>query len=103
MKTRDFCSRVAHELGCSQDFIFHVFTACIKVGKDIMAQGDEWRLPGLGKFFCTALPERRRDKDGIDRRDLDLHEADPLPKKKVECKFSPFKPTLVAVEEEDSE
>lgn len=83
--------------------MFFVFTTCIKVGKDLMAQGDEWRLPGLGKLFCTDLPERRKDQDGVEKRDLDLYEAAPLPKKKIECKFASFKPILSAVEEEDAE
>ena len=103
MKTRDFCGRVARELGTSQDFVFHIFTTCIKVGKDIMAQGDEWRLPGLGKLFCVTLPDRRKGRDGTERRDLDLHEEAPPPKKKVECKFASFKPVLAAVEDEDAE
>lgn len=64
-----------------------------------MAQGDEWRLPGLGKFFCEELPDRRQTKEGS-RRSLDLWQSAVEPKKKIKFDFVPFKPILQAVDEE---
>lgn len=67
-----------------------------------MAQGDEWRLPGLGKFYCTELPDRKSSKEGA-HRSLDSWQADSGPRKKIIFDFVPFRPTLTAVEEEDKE
>jgi hypothetical protein len=64
-----------------------------------MAQGEEWRLPGMGKFFCEDLPDRHKTKDGS-FRSLDEWEAAPQPKKKIKFEFVPFRPILSAVEEE---
>lgn len=80
----------------NQEDVFRVFLACIAYGKEIIAQGDEWRLPGLGKLFCTELPERTPGPDGRMVRTLDG-------KKKVKCKFASFKSATEGVKEEDAE
>jgi hypothetical protein len=86
----------------SQEEVFRVFAACIGFGKEIIAQGDEWRLPGLGKFYCQELPPRVPDESGKLKRSMDAWEDDP--KKKIRCKFTTFKSATDAVnEDEESE
>lgn len=103
MKTRDFCARVARNTDASQEDVFRIFLACVQHGKEIIAQGDEWRLPGLGKVYCSELPPRTLDSTGRLVRDLDSWETAPAPKKKVRCKFSAFKSALEATSDEDAE
>lgn len=99
MKTRDFCARVAREIGASQEEVFRIFVACIKTGKDLMAEGDEWRLPGLGKLYCTELAPRTPDPiTGDLRRTLDAFKI--TPGKRVKCKFTAFKSATQAASEE---
>lgn len=83
--------------------MFAIFLACIDHGKQILSQGDEWRLPGLGKFFCTELPPRVAIQDGMQARSLDAWAPLPDAKKKVRIKWSSFKSALRAVEDEDQE
>lgn len=80
----------------NQEDVFRVFLACIAYGKEIIAQGDEWRLPGLGKIYCTELPERTPGPDG--RMIRTLYGG----KKKVKCKFASFKSATESVKEEES-
>lgn len=94
MKTRTFCGQVAKRLGVAQEVVFSVLTECISYGKEIIAVGDEWRLPGLGKFYCQELPSR----NSAGERTLDNTSG-----KKVKCKFTPFKSAVDAVNEEDLE
>lgn len=64
-----------------------------------MAQGDEWRFPGLGKMYCTTLPPRVHDGAGKSHRSLDAC----TDKLRAKCEFSPFRPVLEAVAMEDEE
>lgn len=84
----------------NQEDVFRLFVECINYGKEIIAQGDEWRLPGLGKFYLTDLPPRTQTADGRMVRDLNAH-----PRQKIKCKFSAFKSATQAVtdEREDEE
>lgn len=111
MKTRDFCSLVAKTLKdnpeghreYSQDEVFRLFLTFVEVGKKVLASGDEFRLPGLGKLYCTDIPDRVELPNGTKVRDLDAWQAAQGPKKKIRCKFSPFKSCLDAAVEEDLE
>lgn len=77
----------------NQEDVFRIFLACIAFGKDIIANGDEWRLPGLGKFYCVELPDRTRNAEGRMVRTLEG-------KKKVKCKFASFKSATEGVKGE---
>jgi len=85
-------------MGIPQEEVFRTFLACIAYGKEIMASGDEWRLPGLGKLLCTKLPPRTMNGEGRMVRDLDA-----APRTQVKCRFSAFKSAMAAAMEEDDE
>jgi hypothetical protein len=96
MKTREFCGAVAKKIGVPQEDVFRIFLACIAHGKELMAHGDEWRLPGLGKLYCTKLPPRKMNSEGRMVRNLDA-----VPRTQVKCRFGVFKSALPAVGDED--
>jgi hypothetical protein len=85
-------------MGIPQEEVFRTFLACIAHGKEIMSHGDEWRLPGLGKIYCTKLPPRTMSPEGRMVRDLDA-----APRTQVKCRFSAFKSAMNGVNEEDAE
>lgn len=85
-------------MGIPQEEVFRTFLACITHGKEIMSKGDEWRLPGLGKLYCTKLPPRVMNGEGRMVRDLNAP-----PRAQVKCRFSAFKSAMSEVNEEDEE
>ena len=93
MKTRPFVAQVAKNVCMSQEDVFKVFTACIAYGKEILAEGDEWRLPGLGKLFYVNLPPCPSSPDQ-NRQDA---AGPPTPRKRVRCRFSAFPSTKEAL------
>jgi hypothetical protein len=78
--------------------VFELFVAMIAEGKRVMARGDEWRLPGLGKMYCVDLPPRQSGARGVGSRDLDA-----LQEHRVTCAFAAFRSTLEAALEEEGE
>lgn len=82
MVIRDFCAQVADRLGVPQSTIYTVFTACIEYGREIIEEGDEWRLPGLGKFFIEDMPSYTRKAPFRQEGEITVP-----PKRKVRFKF----------------
>lgn len=52
MRARTFCRRVAKRLprGTSRELVASVFGAILEEAREILQEGDEWRLPGFGVF-----------------------------------------------------
>lgn len=84
--------------GLPPEQVFNLFVAMITEGKRVMARGDEWRLPGLGKLYCVDLPPRAPGARGVGSRDLDV-----ITEHKVMCAFTAFRATLEAALDEDGE
>jgi nucleoid DNA-binding protein len=87
----EFAAAVAKKLGkgWSRDNVQKVLAACIGYGKDIIQEGDTWRLPGLGKFFCVDLPATQHlDRFKLAEGKRVMHDLPP--RKRVKFKFQPY-------------
>lgn len=50
MPTKEFLRLLAERTGLSQEEVRWIFRAMLAVAKEAMDEGDEWRLPGIGRL-----------------------------------------------------
>lgn len=88
MDMRNYCQLVAQELRLTRPEVEDVFRVMMTVAQRIIEEGDEFRLPGIGKLFCRVQkPHRHLDRfklaQGIE------HFLDVAEKKKVGFEAEP--------------
>lgn len=89
MNSKDFCTEVGKQSGVPRDVVQKVFFHIISYGKKIIAEGDYWRLPGLGKFWCANLkPTKYLDRFELAKGRQVYHD---LPaRRRIKFKFAPY-------------
>jgi hypothetical protein len=89
MNSKEFNTGVGRKCGIPRDTVQKVITAMVDYAKEIMAEGDTWRIPGLGNMYCMDVPAGRY---------LDRFHSTPgkeiwldFPaRKRIKMKFSPY-------------
>ena len=80
MDTRTFCLRVGQNLKMTREEVFEVWQEAMREAQRLLSEGDEVRLPGIGKLYCKV----REARPHLDRFKLaqGIEEVIQLPERK---------------------
>jgi hypothetical protein len=102
LNSKTFCLLLGKRVGISRDMAHKVLAEAIKLGMEIIKEGDFWRLPGLGKIYCLKVPPSRYlDRFKLAEGKEVWHD---LPaRKRIKCRFTPYASATLAINKPVSE